>query len=96
MVVAKRQGRENRTKEGPRTGVRTQLEHTALLASPVNMGQAQGEDKTSKKRSQRAGGLCLPHVLACSPTLFSTHLCVSRPPRLKDGFSCYFLNKIEL
>ena len=54
MVVAERQGREkaheNRTKEGqskvrgPEWG--PQVEQTALLASPVYIGQAQGEEKT--------------------------------------------------
>ena len=52
--------RENRTKESPRTGVRPQIEQTALLASPVYRGQAQGEEKTHKKRSQRALSLSTP------------------------------------
>ena len=53
MVVAKRQGGEKptkieqrkvkgRSKDGPRTGVRTSG-RTALLASPICIGKAQGE-----------------------------------------------------
>ena len=56
MAVAKRQRRgkvhENRTKEGPKSKVRTSGETTALLAIPIYIGQAQGEEKkTYKKRS---------------------------------------------
>ena len=32
-----------------------QIKQTALLASPVYMGQAQGAEKKHKKKSQRAG-----------------------------------------
>ena len=46
------------------------------------------------------GPFLSPHVptymLARCPTLFSSHLWVSMPSHLEDGFSCYFLNKIEL
>ena len=57
MAVAKRQRKEkaceNGTKENPRTGVKTSGE-TALLASPIYIGQAQeGGDKTYKKRKPR-------------------------------------------
>ena len=61
MVVAKRQGREKpgeieqRKVRGPEWG--PQVEQTALLASPIYIGQAQGEEEKHKKRSQRAGGL---------------------------------------
>ena len=50
MAVAKRQGRENPVKieqrkvPGPEWG--PQVEQTALLASPIYIGQAQGEEKT--------------------------------------------------
>ena len=54
MAVAKRPGREkpeeNRTKEGPRTRVRTSGKTTVLLASPIYIGQAQGEEKKNIKR----------------------------------------------
>ena len=40
--------------------------------------------------------LSLSHVLARALTLFFSHLWVGMPSRLEDGFSCYFLNKIEL
>ena len=57
MAVTKRQKKgkahENRTKEGPRTGVRTSGDANSLLASPLYIGQAQGEEKKiQKKRSQ--------------------------------------------
>ena len=49
MMVAKRQGREKPTKteqrkvSGPEWGPR--VKQTALLASPIYIGQAQGEEK---------------------------------------------------
>ena len=61
MAVAKRQrkekARENRTKEGPRTRVRisdtNKQTKTAFLASPIYIGQSQGEEKkTHEKRNQ--------------------------------------------
>ena len=56
MAVAKRQRKEkaheNRTKEGPRTRVRI-LGKTALLASPIYRGQAQGEEKKHTKRGAK-------------------------------------------
>ena len=61
MAVAKtRKGKvyENRTKEGQRKvggqELGLQVEQTALLASPVCIGQAPEEGKTYKQRSQRA------------------------------------------
>ena len=56
MAVAQRQRMEkaceNGTKENPRTRLRTSGEKTALLAIPIYIGQAQGEEKkTYKKRS---------------------------------------------
>ena len=57
MAVAKRQRKgkahEPRTKEGPRTRVRISGE-TALLASPVYTGQAQGEEKKRTKRGAKS------------------------------------------
>ena len=57
MAVAKGQrkekARKNRTKECPRTRVRTSGKTNSLLASPVYIGQAHGEGKsTYKKRTQ--------------------------------------------
>ena len=55
MVVAKRQGREKPAKieqrkvRGPQRGL--QVEQMTLLADPVYIGQAQGEEKKHKKRS---------------------------------------------
>lgn len=63
MEVAKSQGKgkahKNRTKEVPRTRMRTSGKTNSTLASPTDKGQAQREEKkTYKKRSQNwAGGL---------------------------------------
>ena len=88
--MAKSQGREKpakkRTKEGPRTRVRTKVKQTALLASPIDKGQAQGEEKkkTYKKRSQNwAGGL--------SFCIFW----IGIPSVLKDVFSFTFKIKLS-
>ena len=76
MAVAKRQGRENpmKIKQRKVRGLEwgPQVEQTALLASPFYKWQAQGEEKTYKKRSQRAVGLSPAHTRALS--LFSSHL----------------------
>ena len=53
-----------------------------------------GEDKHIK-RGAKASSLSLvspPHAGA----LFSSRLWMDVPSRLKDGFSCYLLNNIEL
>ena len=59
-MTRKGKAHENRTKEGLRTGVRTSVEQTTLLANPVYVGQAQGEkqqtNKKHKKRSQSVAG----------------------------------------
>ena len=56
MVMAKRQrkekARENGTKENLRTIVRTSGE-TAMLATPIQTGQAQGEDAKHIKREAK-------------------------------------------
>ena len=57
MAVTKRQKKgkahENRTKEGPRTGVRTSGEANSLQANPVYLGQAQGEEQKHIKREAK-------------------------------------------
>ena len=98
MVVAKRLGREKPAKieqrkvrgldGGPRA------EQTALLASPVYIGQAQGEGKkTYKKRSQRAGALSLRLILSL---LFSSCLLGWHALMPQGCIFLYFLNKTEL
>ena len=90
MAAAKRQGREKPAKieqrkvRGPERG--PQVEQTALLASPIYIGQAQGEEKNIYKGEPKGRG----------PLLFSLHLWVSVPSCLEDVFSYHFLNKIEL
>ena len=70
MVVDKRQRREKpmeieqRKVQGLEGG--PQVEQTALLAGPIYIGQAQREEKTYKKRSQRAGAPSLPRMRTCS------------------------------
>ena len=67
MVVAKRRGGEKPVKIEQRKVRGPQADQTALLASPVYIGQAQGEGKTYKRRSQSVFSLlrtgALPHSL---------------------------------
>ena len=63
------------------------IKQTALLASPVFIGQAQGEGKHIKRKAKE---------LSLSPAHWHTRLLFGLPSRLEDGFSCYLLNKIEL
>ena len=87
-----RKQNRQRSKQGPRTRVRTSG-RTALLPKPnLHRTGPWGEKKTYKKRSQRV-------LLSFSPTrwvLFSLHYQIDMPSRLEDGVSCYYLNKIEL
>ena len=89
MAVARRQGREKPMKieqrkvRGPEWG--PQVEQIALLASPIYTGQAWGEEKTYKKRSQRAGGLPFSSptcvlILSLSRPLSSLHVSGSACP----------------
>ena len=117
MVVAKRQGREIETKEekteqrkgrGPEWG--PQVEQTALLAGPGYIGQAQGEEETYKKRSQRARALFRSHCLslalshvcvlslsrALSLSLFCSSLLGLQALMPRGCIFLYFLNKTEL
>ena len=71
--MAKRQGREKPAKIEQRKDrgleLGPQVEQTALLASPIYIGQAQGEEeKMYKKRSQNGPGASLlfqPFGTAC-------------------------------
>ena len=84
--------RESRTKEGPRTGVRTSGK-TNTPGRP-NLHKTGPGTETCKKRSQSP---LLPFLLPLSPprdgAIFSSHVWINVPSRLKDGFSCYYLNK---
>ena len=105
MAVAKRQGR---SKEGPRTRVRT-AGRKALLTKPnLQRASPEGRNKHIKRGAKalshgfslsrvraRALSLSLP-LPAYSSTLFSLSLWVDMPSHFEDGFSCYLLNKIEL
>ena len=97
MSVAKRQrrdkARENRTKEGPRTGVRTsgKTNNTPGWTSLHRTGP--GRDKHIN-RGAKASSLSLSPLHAGA--LFSSCLWIYVPSRPEDGFSCYLLNKIEL
>ena len=75
IVVAKRQRKKKPTKVGkecPRTGVRTLVKKTALLASPIYTGQAQEEEKKNTKRGAKiepqASLLFVSFGLACPHT----------------------------
>ena len=60
---------KNGTKEGLRTRVRPQVKQSAILASPIYIGQSQGEEKKHKKRSQNWTSLLFesacPHAQRC-------------------------------
>ena len=99
MAVAKRQGREKSTKIQKGRSKDLRQKKTALLASPIYIGQAQGDAKKHKKRSQSTHCLSLslspPHAGALPHSLLIASLSW-HALSLEDGFSCYFLNKIEL
>ena len=94
MAVAKRQGREKPAKieqtkvRGPEWG--PQVEQIVLLASPIYIEQAQGEEKKKKNiyiyKEEPKGRGSLPHTGA----LFSLCLWVDMPSHLEDGFSAIF------
>ena len=108
MVVANRPGREKPTKIEQRK-VRgqerePQVKQIALLAGPVYMGQAQRQ-KNIKRRAKASSisfslslflSLSLSLSLPRTGALFSSRLWVNMPSRLEDGFSCSYLNKIDL
>ena len=93
MAVAKRQEREKPVKIEQRK-VRGQVEQIAFLASPTYTGQAQGGGEDILKRGAKELGVSLS--LQSTGALFFSGLWIGMPSRLEDGFSCYFLNKIEL
>ena len=107
MVVAKRQGREKpgkqnkgRSKEGPRTRVRTRRRTNSTPGQPNLQRAGPGWRKKHIKTGAKGPWLSLPR--SCALSLFlSVSLSllvfwVGMPPCLEDVFSCYFLNKIEL
>ena len=99
MAVAKSQGRGNPAKTEQRKvqGLESgpQVEQFYPTSAPIYIRQAQGEEKTYKKRSQGEGVfLSLSHLRAGA--LFSSHLWIDMPSPRENGFSCYFLNKVEL
>ena len=97
MVVAKRQGREKPEKieqkkvQGPEWGL--QVEQIILLANPIYIGQAQGEEKNIEEEEPK-GSVCLS--LPRAGEFLCSRLWVDMPSRLEDGFSYYYPNKIEL
>ena len=91
MAVAKRQRRENRTKEGQRTGVRTSGKTNNTPGWPNLHRTGPGREKHIK-RGAKASSLSLSRMLG----RYSLHVWIDVPSCLEDGFSCYLLNKIEL
>ena len=101
MAVAKRQGREKPAKieqrkvKGRSEDRSEDFRQNALLAKPYLHRTGPGGRK--KKHIKRgAKGLSLSLFLLRAGALFSSCLWVNMPSRLEDGFSCYYLNKIEL
>ena len=84
MAVAKRQGREKPAKieqrkvRGPEWG--PQVKQTALLASPIYIRQAQGEEKKSFKRGAKELGLSLSSICI---------FWVGMPSRLEEYFPLF-------
>ena len=81
---------EQREVQGPECG--PQLELTTLLASPVYRGQARGRKSIQKELPKGWG----PLSFLRAGVLFSSRLRVNMLSHLEDGFSCYYLNKMEL
>ena len=97
MAVAKRPGREKpekigQRKEGPRTRERTSGKTNNTPGWPNLHKTGPGTEKHKRREVKALFALSLPRDGA----LFSSPLWVDVPSRLEDGFSCYYLNKIEL
>ena len=84
MAVAKRQGGERPAEIEQRKVRGPQVEQTALLASPIYIRQAQGEEKHIKGGA-KALSLCLP----CMRALFLS-LSLSLPLALGCSSLCVF------
>ena len=91
----KGKARENETKEGLRTGVRTSGKTNNTPGWPNLHRTGPGRDKYIN-RGAKASSLAFSLSLLHAGVLFSSCLWINVPSRLKDGFSCYLLNKIEL
>ena len=92
MAVAKRQGREKPTKIEQRKvrglECEPQIEQTAILASLIYIGQAQGKEKKNVKEEPK-GWRSLS--LSVSLSLSSIQVfCVGMPSCLEDVFSFIF------
>ena len=59
MAVVKRQRREKPSKIEQRKVRGPQVKQTALLASPIYVGQAQGEEKKHIKKGAKGSGISL-------------------------------------
>ena len=95
MAVAKNlEGKalENRTKEGPRTGVRTSGKTNNTPGWPSLHKTGPGTEKHIKRGFKALLSLSLSLPL-CDGAIFSLCLWIKVPSRLKDGFSWYYLNK---
>ena len=91
LQTRKGKARENERKEGPRTGVSNSGKRNNTPGWPNLHRTGPGKDKHINRRA-RASSLSLSSALGrSSPRLFR-----STCSHLKDGFSRYLLNKIEL
>ena len=79
MAVAKRQGREKPAKIEQRKARGPECGQTALLATPVYTGQAQGGGKDIK-RGAKGKGVSLSLSLPCALGRSSLHICGSKCP----------------
>ena len=103
MAVAKRQGWEKPTKIEQRKvqgrsedRVRTSG-RTAFLTKPnLHRAGPGGRQKHIKEEPKRSLSLSPARPPPCAGVLFSLLLWIHVPSCLKDRFSCYLLNKIEL
>ena len=92
MAVATRQGREKPAKMKQKKvqgGVRTSGKTNNTPGWPSLHRTGPGRDK---QKEEPKPALSLP----CAGVRFSSRLWIYVPSRLRVGFSCYYLNKIEL
>ena len=74
--------------------MRTSGKTNNTLGWPSLRRTGPGRDKHIKEEPTLS--LSLSVERACAGALFSSRLWVDMPSHLEDGFSCYYLNKIEL
>ena len=94
-MTRKGKARENRTKEGLRTGVRTSGSTNSTPGWPSLHRAGPGEEKTHKKRSQRPR-VSLSHVRVSLSLSLSSRLLGQHALTPQGCIFLYFLNKTDL